>query len=223
MTQVVPDREPENQFDRTRMLVAMGGFCLLIAIAYMTGQHQVTPLQTATLRVTVAISVVGIIAGAVALLHVFTTALAKALFVAAAIGAGAASYVSFPINEVPDAARWIVDACKVGRVTIRGAPPLTREPQEVAIVSGDETLVRILVWGGLPMDRSVAVKAAERLAEMPANTLTSSLNNIVRRGPLPSDQIACITATVQAIETAGIAPTQPSPTPPPEPRLQNPT
>lgn len=229
MTYVAPEGDPQDQVNRSRIGVAIVGFCAIVAATYLLGQHEVTPLQATTLRIATALSVVGVIGATVALviglLHVSVSALVKAFIIGMSATAGAASYVVLPVYEVPKSVGWIVSACKTGRVNMLGAQSLTREPQVVAIVARDGAQVRLFIWGGLPTERRVVVQAEGRSEETPGFTLISSLNNAIKRGGLEGDQITCINSTTHAIETAGIEASPPNAPqgPAPGPNPKNPT
>jgi hypothetical protein len=227
MTYAAPEGNPQDQVDRSRVWIAICCFSAMVVVTYLLGQQEVTPLQAATLRMATALSVVSVIAAATALfIHGSASVPVKALVMAGTVTAGAASYVVLPVHEVPESVGWILGACKTGRVNVLGAQPPTREPQIVAIAGRDGTLVRMLIWGGLPTERRVVVQAEGRSEEIPGFGLTSSLNNAIKRGGLEGDQISCIKATAHAIETAGIeaAPPPNAPQPPgPGPNPKNPT
>jgi hypothetical protein len=93
---VEPD---DDHVSRTRMAVAAIGFLILAIVGYGATWTAMSELQIAVVRITTALSVIGLAASALAFapLAITNGAAAKAAFLGGALATGAASYTTYPI------------------------------------------------------------------------------------------------------------------------------
>lgn len=115
-----PDADP---FDRGRMLAGLIGFLILAAVGYALIRSDLTPLQAIVVRITVALSVAGLVAAAIAMVPAISveTGLAKAVVAGGIVAAGAASYATFPVSPPRDAASASTNSAATSSVTSMGA------------------------------------------------------------------------------------------------------
>jgi hypothetical protein len=62
------DTSGADQFDRRQMLAAVIGFLILVAGGYSATWGDLTPLQATTLRITVCLSVAGLVASTISMI-----------------------------------------------------------------------------------------------------------------------------------------------------------
>jgi hypothetical protein len=106
-----PGTAEADQFDRRQMLAAAIGFLILVVGGYAATWGDLTPLQATTLRITVSLSVAGLVASAVSMIptiHI-ESALVKTVLFAGIVATGMVSYASFPTaSPIPDlSGDWI--------------------------------------------------------------------------------------------------------------------
>jgi hypothetical protein len=90
-----------DQFDRRQMLAAAIGFLILVVGGYAATWADLSPLQATTLRITVSLSVAGLVASAISMtpiIHI-EAALAKMALFAGIVATGLVFYWSFPIAD----------------------------------------------------------------------------------------------------------------------------
>jgi hypothetical protein len=95
------DTSGADQFDRRQMLAAVIGFLILVAGGYSATWGDLTPLQATTLRITVCLSVAGLVASAISMIpaiHI-EAALAKIVLFAGIAATGIISYATFPTAD----------------------------------------------------------------------------------------------------------------------------
>jgi hypothetical protein len=95
------DTSGADQFDRRQMLAAVIGFLILVAGGYSATWGDLTPLQATTLRITVCLSVAGLVASAISMIpaiHI-EAALAKIVLFAGIAATGIISYATSPTAD----------------------------------------------------------------------------------------------------------------------------